>query len=85
MENKKLFGLVIASALATASLALAEDAKTPADEGADKTNPYFCQNDSCAGHSDSDPKNSCAGKGTLKAANEKACKKAGGKWKKKDS
>jgi len=91
MENKGLFGLIVASALATASLALAEGTTAPAPGAADaKADAGYCQNNSCkgksacAGHGNAScaGKNSCKGHGSLKAADAKECKKAGGKWKK---
>jgi hypothetical protein len=90
MENTKLFGFIIASALATSSFALAEDAPVTGAPTTDKAGANYCQNASCKGKSacaahgnaSCAGKNSCKGHGFLKQANAKDCKKAGGKWKK---
>ena len=89
MKNETFFGLLIASTLATSSLALAEgtDAASPPKDAKPKT-PY-CQN-TCKGNADTDlngstaqaHKNTCAGQGIITKGNKssKACAKAGGKW-----
>jgi len=90
MENSKLFGFIVASALATSSLVLAEDAPTGAAPDTKAKDSHYCQNASCkgksacAGHGNVDcaGKNGCKGKGFLKATNAADCKKAHGKWKK---
>jgi hypothetical protein len=91
MKNGKLFGLLIATTLASASIALAEG-DAPAAGGATpakdkKAEAPYCQTtgkgqSSCKGHGNASCKgqNSCAAQGWVKAKNEKSCTKAGGKW-----
>lgn len=58
-----------------------------AEEGGDKAG-YYCQNNSCKGHSACQGHgndfckghNACKGHGYLVAKDKKACAKAGGKW-----
>lgn len=88
METSSLFGLIIASALAS-SVVLAEGtAATPA-AGTDKKDAGYCQNSckgksACAGHGNAScaGKNACKGKGSTKDADAKSCKKAHGTWQK---
>jgi uncharacterized membrane protein len=82
-NNHLLFGALVASAVA--SFATAGFAQ--AAEGGDKAG-YYCQNNSCKGHSachghgnDScKGQNGCKGHGYLDAKDKKTCAKAGGKW-----
>jgi hypothetical protein len=89
MKNERIFGLLIASALASSSLAFAEgtDSAAPAKDA--KAEAPYCQN-TCKGNSDCSAhgntlgahKNTCAGQGFVKKGHKsaKACAKAGGKW-----
>ncbi len=80
MNNTKVFGALIASAVAGMTLSNIANA----DGGKDAA---YCQNNSCKGKSacgghgnDCHGKNECKGKGWVKAKDEAECKAHGGAW-----